>query len=119
MSPGLNELARGYTEGAIFTFWLSAKEKDPAKTVINDFKTKEGRMPFVDLFAFPTYDAVQSVAFAIANSDGDDIDSFEKSLKNVHGLNGTTGIVNFADDGTARIPFRLFKLVNGNPMEMQ
>ncbi len=119
MSPALHELARGYAEGGVFTFWIASKDKEPARSVLERFKAKEGRMPFVDVFSLPAYDAVQATSSALSSSGDYSVNSFSRSLRNVRGLRGVTGAVNFSDDGTARIPFSLFRLEQGAPVPIR
>ena len=117
MSPGLQKAATGQAEGAIFTFWFASKEAEPAKSFVDKFKSAQGREPFVDLFAYPSYDAITSIAYAL-NKANLDMGTFKMELRNVHGIPGVTGEINFANDGTMRIPFTLFKLVNSSPVAL-
>jgi len=119
MSPALGELAKGNTEGAIFTFWLGEKDREPTKTVISKFEAREGRQPFVDVFSFSAYDAMQVIVTALSSPEVDSIDSLTHSIRSTRGLEGITGEINFSKDGTARIPFRLFTLRGQVPVEIK
>ncbi len=117
-SPALQELAEGKTEGSIFTFWTADKDTDPAKTFREQFTQLEGREPYVDLFTYPAYDAVTAIATALEKSSLS-IDSFGQALREVNNIKGVTGEINFAEDGTMRIPFRLFSMTDGKPTPLK
>lgn len=118
-SPSLQEAARGTAERAVFTYWFAPKGTEPTKSFVEKFKSIKGREPYVDLFTYPTYDAIKSIEIALKNSKDESINSFKTALRSVSGVAGITGQINFAKDGTMRIPFKLFRLINGKPVIIQ
>jgi branched-chain amino acid transport system substrate-binding protein len=118
-SPSLQEVSKGTVGGAIFTYWLAPKDTEPAKSFVKEFKAIKGREPYVDLFTYPTYDAIKSIEIALENSKSNQIDDFIAAMRNIRGVAGVTGEINFAKDNSMRIPFKLFKLVNGKPVILE
>ena len=103
-SPSLQEASKGASDGAIFAFWDSPKDKEPGAAFTSAFMKLQGRPPILDLATYPTYDAVQAIYKATVASSSRDTNQLTKSLIELPGFVGVTGFVKFSNDGSMKIP---------------
>lgn len=116
-SPNAQKASNGNAEGTVFAYWEKSPDNKLAKDFENKFVALVGRPPILPLTTHPAYDTLK-VLFEKVLPLSTDTDKIRENLLKVRGYNGTTGQINFEDDGGARIPESVYKLVNGAPVKI-
>jgi branched-chain amino acid transport system substrate-binding protein len=115
-SPSLQESAGGHADGTVFTFWLASKETGVAKEFTDEFVSRQGRLPILDLATYPTYDVVNAIARALDTVSDDGATSLSNALTTIQNMTGVTGDVTIPLSRVSIIPKDVFMLIEGKPV---
>lgn len=119
-SPGAQQASGNGAEGTIFAYWEGSKENSNSVAFEQKFTQVVGRGPILPLTTHPAYDSIMILAKEVLPkvSDLASIDQIKTALLNIQGYQGITGSVSFDQNGAAKIPESVYKLVKSVPVKI-